>query len=232
MEPNNSSSSLWQRQLLPLLSFLCGLLIGRGIPVAQSDRNSPELVLDIDGDLTTTNQSRRAVESSNQADSDKELTYHQRLESNDPIAETLSGEARNNLKPNNNESNESVDINQRSILDEEVSLSASSKIPAREIDSISSDAGKNISAEPMTAEFLAGSGYTVQVAALRVDEAAQQIADRLVEKGFPAYVLLPAEDAPVAVYRVRVGRYIDRSDAERMFERLVREEQFKPWITR
>ena len=68
--------------------------------------------------------------------------------------------------------------------------------------------------------------------ALRGPDAARQVAVRLLAKGFPAYVLQPASDAPVAMYRVRVGRYIDRGEAEQMLQRLEREEQFKPWITR
>ena len=77
-----------------------------------------------------------------------------------------------------------------------------------------------------------GAGYTVQVTALRGPDGARQVAVRLLAKGFPAYVLQPASGAPVAMYRVRVGRYIDRGEAEQMLQRLEREEQFKPWITR
>jgi hypothetical protein len=34
------------------------------------------------------------------------------------------------------------------------------------------------------------------------------------------------------MYRVRVGRFTDRGEAERVKTRLAREERFKPWITR
>jgi hypothetical protein len=34
------------------------------------------------------------------------------------------------------------------------------------------------------------------------------------------------------VFRVRVGKYKERRDAESVAARLEREEQFKPWITR
>ena len=34
------------------------------------------------------------------------------------------------------------------------------------------------------------------------------------------------------VYRVRVGKYSDRREAEAVARRLEKEEQFKPWITR
>ena len=74
--------------------------------------------------------------------------------------------------------------------------------------------------------------YTVQVAALRAAGAAEAFAGRLIAKGFPAYVVAPAAEGPVAMYRVRVGRYADQGEAERMRRRLQQEEQLTPWITR
>jgi hypothetical protein len=41
----------------------------------------------------------------------------------------------------------------------------------------------------------------------------------------------PANGAP-RVFRVRVGKYKDRREAESTAARLEKEEQFKPWITR
>lgn len=75
-------------------------------------------------------------------------------------------------------------------------------------------------------------GFTVQVGALPDRDMAQRIADRLVAKGFPAFVADPARNAPVAMYRVRVGRYAEHRVAERMKRRLETEEHFQPWITR
>lgn len=77
-----------------------------------------------------------------------------------------------------------------------------------------------------------GDPYTVQVAALRAADAAERFAVRLQSKGFPAYVVEPSPEGPVAVYRVRVGRYADHGEAERIRLRLVQEEQLSPWITR
>ncbi len=81
-------------------------------------------------------------------------------------------------------------------------------------------------------EASASEGFTVQVAAVRGRADAQTIRDQLAGKGYPAYVLDPAPDAPAAVYRVRVGRYQERTEAEDVRRRLETEEQFKPWITR
>jgi cell division septation protein DedD len=78
----------------------------------------------------------------------------------------------------------------------------------------------------------ADDGWVIQVAALRDRDAAMAIVKRLSEKGYPAFVLDPAPGAPAPVHRVRVGRYADRAEAERISRRLEREEQFKPLITR
>ena len=77
-----------------------------------------------------------------------------------------------------------------------------------------------------------GTGFAVQVAALREPVEADSIVQRLVEKGYPAYVVAPVAGAPAAVYRVRVGKFNSRREAEDVASRLEKEEQFKPWIVR
>jgi cell division protein FtsN len=44
-------------------------------------------------------------------------------------------------------------------------------------------------------------------------------------------VISPAGGTP-SVYRVRVGKFPTRREAETMAARLQKEEQFKPWVTR
>jgi cell division septation protein DedD len=77
----------------------------------------------------------------------------------------------------------------------------------------------------------AGAGFAVQVAAVGERAEADTIARRLSNKGYPAYVMPPAAGAP-RVFRVRVGKFKERREAEQIAGRLQREEQFKPWITR
>jgi cell division septation protein DedD len=84
-------------------------------------------------------------------------------------------------------------------------------------------------AAPVTAPPT-GSGFVVQVAAVRERGEADTIARRLSTKGYPAFVTSPA-GAP-HLFRVRVGKYPDRREAESIASRLEKEEQFKPWITR
>jgi cell division septation protein DedD len=76
-----------------------------------------------------------------------------------------------------------------------------------------------------------GTGFVVQVASLRSRGEADAIARRLSAKGFPSFVSTPGSSGP-RVFRVRVGKYTDRREAETVARRLEKEEQFKPWITR
>ena len=75
-------------------------------------------------------------------------------------------------------------------------------------------------------------GYAIQVTTLRESAAAERLAQGLVEKGYPAFVVRPAPGVPVHVFRVRVGTYAGREEAEQVLRRLETEESFKPWITR
>jgi cell division septation protein DedD len=70
----------------------------------------------------------------------------------------------------------------------------------------------------------------LQVAALRGGAEARELAASLATKGYPAFVVHPVPEAPVAIYWVRVGPYADRASADQMGSRLETEERFKPWV--
>lgn len=73
--------------------------------------------------------------------------------------------------------------------------------------------------------------WVIQVQALRNRGAASSIVQRLIDKGYPAFLPAPPKGTP-AIYRVQIGRYKDRNEAERIARRLEKEEQFKPDIKR
>jgi cell division septation protein DedD len=73
-------------------------------------------------------------------------------------------------------------------------------------------------------------GYAVQVAAVNVRRDADDIVRRLSAKGYSAYVEVPRNNA--SMFRVRVGTFRTRREAQNMAERLQKEEKFKPWVTR
>jgi cell division septation protein DedD len=76
-----------------------------------------------------------------------------------------------------------------------------------------------------------GPGVAVQVSAFRVRSEAEALANRLLGKGYAAYVVAPAPGAP-ALFRVRVGKFKEQREADRIAMKLKKEEQFDPWIVR
>jgi DedD protein len=74
-------------------------------------------------------------------------------------------------------------------------------------------------------------GYAVQIAAVNARSEADAMAKRLASKGYSAYVLAPAGGTP-PVYRVRVGKFPTKREAETVAAKLQKEEQLKPWVTR
>jgi cell division septation protein DedD len=72
----------------------------------------------------------------------------------------------------------------------------------------------------------------VQVVALTDRSAATAVMQRLSTKGYPAFLVNPQAGAPVQNYKVQVGRFNDRAEAEQVKTRLKKEEQFEPWILR
>jgi cell division septation protein DedD len=75
---------------------------------------------------------------------------------------------------------------------------------------------------------IAPGAWAVQIVALRERSEADSIAKRLVAKGYQAYVLSPGN----GVFKVQVGRFKSRQDAEKTAARLKKEEQYSPWVTR
>jgi cell division septation protein DedD len=74
--------------------------------------------------------------------------------------------------------------------------------------------------------------WVVQIVALRDQAMASSIVERLSGKGYPAFVVNPTAGAAAPVFKVQVGRYTDRDEAEQVARRLEKEEQFKPWVSR
>ena len=56
--------------------------------------------------------------------------------------------------------------------------------------------------------------YAIQVAAFSNGASATGLVDRLLEQGYPAYVIAPRPGDEPALYRVRIGDYSDRTEAE------------------
>ena len=69
----------------------------------------------------------------------------------------------------------------------------------------------------------------MQLAALNSRGEADAMVKRLSAKGYGAYVQDPAAGAP-SIFRVRVGNYSTRGEAETIASKIEKEGQFKPWV--
>ena len=70
--------------------------------------------------------------------------------------------------------------------------------------------------------------FTIQVVALKTEDAAHSLLSRLKSKNYRAY-LETGMDA--GLHRVRVGRFETRAEAEKVARKLRTEEKFRPYIT-
>lgn len=96
---------------------------------------------------------------------------------------------------------------------------------------LASQPSEAVNVEMDTPMAVEASTYTVQVGAIRERAEAQQMVDQLFAKGYAAYVTTLTEGTN-RLYRIRVGAFTDRSEAEAIAVRLQEDEQFKTWITK
>jgi cell division septation protein DedD len=148
---------------------------------------------------------------------DDELTYRKRLESEKAPAEKLKAQgttARTDSRPQ--------PVNPESVRPEPA--------PAKPA-SAPAVASKAAPDNPGASGARPGR-WVVQLVALRDRGAANSIVQRLSGKGYPAFLVNPAASTPNQVFKVQVGRYDDRGEAEQVARRLEKEEKFNPWISR
>jgi cell division septation protein DedD len=208
--------------------FLCGVMVGRGVRAERGDQSAQTTELP-SGTAATPTTPPPSVTPSSPAPAGKgqppappepaEDDYYKSLTAQKPEDESLKGAAK--TKP--------------------AALPAESPKPAHASASPApattppppekSKAAPAPVADQSQPAAVTSGGFAVQITALRDRGEADAIVKRLVTKGYPAYVLNPLPGKP-PVYRVQVGRYKNRSDADRIAGRLKKEEQFSPWVTR
>ena len=105
---------------------------------------------------------------------------------------------------------ELLDLSVTAILGEDaVFLNTEVRAPTAPLGAADAEAGALPVLRPAV-----GSEYAIQVAAFSNDASAIALVDRLIEQGYPAYVITPHQDEEFMIYRVRVGDYPDRPAAE------------------
>jgi len=222
--------------VVSVVIFLCGVLVGRGVRTERAAA-TPE---GAGSPLTEiTPQPSRNASGPVPAGADptvaappppvEELSYYKRLETKNPPAEDLKPAplpAPKTAAPPDKSPDKSARASASAASAKEPPAARPGTASASRSTSTSGTAVTPASnAEP------AGSGFALQIAALRERNEAEAIAERLANKGYGAYVLSPADGTP-AVYRVRIGKFKTRREAETMATKLQKEEQFNPWITR
>ena len=86
-------------------------------------------------------------------------------------------------------------------------------------------------APPAAAPPAAAGQWVLQMGAYSTRAVADDQVDKLKQLNVPAFVLVPTASSPDKLFRVRVGPYADRADAEQDKSRLERQ-GFSPLITR
>ena len=211
------------------VTFLFGVLTGRGVretavatEMAGADV-APEPGLEPAADAPAA----AGGGSTPSAPAAEELSYAERLLRDTPPEE--------NLKPSPSETAAPV-------VQEPVASPSASAPPAappavseKPPSPLPSAAPPASSAAPAAAQASdpAGPGFAVQVAAYPDRRDAERLVKQLATKGYPAFVMDPVQGAPTKLFRVRVGKYPNRSVAEGVQAQLAKAEQFTTaWIAR
>lgn len=199
--------------------FLCGVKVGRGVRTAQGDE--PEQVpvssaAAAPAPSTSQPQPQPVADAgppaaeppAPAAETAEELSYHKRLQGTASPPETLK---REDTKP-------------AAATKAAAPASAPQGVPAASARQAGVDAAVPTSGKP--------GNWVVQVIATRERDVANSVVKKLAAKGYPAFLVSPATGAAQPFYKVHVGRYDDRGEAEQVSTRIKKEEQFQSWITR
>jgi cell division septation protein DedD len=218
--------------VVAVVIFLCGVMVGRGVrtprAVEAADTGAetptdPTAAVQAPTATTDANTSTTTTGSGTPVSTQEKLTYADRLASSTSPPETLRAEPiAPAVAPAAPPEAPKVPV---------ADAKAASKSASKPEPKTESKVDAKAQSKSTAAESEGGSGFAVQVAAVKARSEADTIAKHLSSKGFPSYVTTPGPGA-AHVYRVRVGKYTDRREAESVARRLEKEEQFKPWITR
>ena len=189
--------------VVSVVIFLCGVMVGRGVPQAGADVLAVSTSIPIDPtvsfDAASSGRAPAADPAPAPAPEEENLSYPDRLEAPVPLNESLKPAPAPKhvpaLKP----------------------AVAEKPAPSPE------RAAKSSFGEPP------GKGYVIQVMAYPTRAEAEALATRLEGKGYQMFVTVN-DDAPRARYRVRIGKFASKRERDAAAVRLQKEERFKPWL--
>jgi hypothetical protein len=198
--------------------FLCGVKVGRGARGAQGQGDEADAVTTAAAAAPVATPQPAAgpppaeppapadETPASVAETTVPLSYHDRLKGGTPAEETLKPQADTPSAPKSQPA--------------PTPPAAASPRPAPAAE----PAGVPLAGRPGT--------WAVQVIATRDRAMAISIVKRLVGRDYPAFLVNPPAGSGPAYYKVHVGRYNDRGEAEKVSLRIKKEEQFQSWITR
>ncbi len=195
--------------------FLCGVKVGRGARDAQMD--VPEQV---NAAVPATQPAPVAAPPATEppapaADAQEDLSYPKRLQGDGTPQETLKRREEAKTEP---------------APAPKPTAAAAAAVPTPVATS------EQVPAVPASTDNLPTSGrsgtWAIQVIATKDRAIAGSVLKKLAAKGYPAFLVNPSANATPAWYKVQVGRYNDRGEAEKVSLRIKKEEQFQSWITR
>ena len=213
--------------VVAVVIFLCGVMVGRGVPTrATFAIDTPEQASFVAGGSVEESSPTRAVstDGNTPATAQETLTYATLLEEPEPLAEALPEPTVAVPEP------AAVVPEPVAVVPEPVAALPPALVTPEPAPAQPAPQPAAAPAPAMADATLAeppGNGYVVQVAAVRQRDEADTLARRLSTKGYPAFVTISGPN-----FRVRVGKYTDRREAETIAGKLQAEERFEPWITR
>jgi cell division septation protein DedD len=216
--------------------FLCGVRVGRGVRDAQGDEIDQVAAATLPATqpaqpAPVATPPSEAPPPASDAAAQEDLTYQKRLEANAPAAEKLKKQEESKREP----------------VVPPVTTAAPKPAPSVAVAAPKSAApvatrAANTAATTGSAVPTAGTDnlptsgrpgtWAVQVIATKDRAVAGSVVKRLAAKGYPAFVVNPSAGDKQRYYKVHVGRYNDRGEAETVSLRIKKEEQFQSWITR
>ncbi len=225
--------------IVAVVIFLCGVMVGRGVSAAQLAA-VPSSTVDF-GDPTAGEAPLAPVASNlspapadvvpDVPSDDGPLTYPDTL---------TSSKVTDDLKPVRRQTNVPAKPPVAAATKAPAAKASAVKVPAVSAPAVAKAAAATTAASPTSASRVpasaavapepaepAGSGFVVQVAATPRRSEADAIRGRLQQKGYPAFVTTSGR-----LFRVRVGKYKERTEANTVAKRLETQERFKPWVTR
>ena len=206
--------------VVAVVIFLCGVMVGRGVPVRAGSATDGQEVTGLDPTAPSQSSLTHATPAGGgPVATDEVLSYDRLLGSDTSPVETLRPPSEAPAEPPAGESAVSI----RPVVSSQPAPTAAAA-PRNAL------ASRPIAPTAATARTLnepRGNGFVVQVAAVPRRDEANSIARRLSGKGYPAFVTTSGSN-----FRVRVGKYANRREAETVANKLEREERIEPWVTR